>query len=83
MVSDSPGNAVQAVMLMPPNYDVNDMKGDPNKLGAVPQGVTTVDDKSREKSSRIQLTSGIRILGGQLTSSLIAVLPDRFITSGN
>jgi len=45
MVSDSPGNAVQAVMLMPPNYDVNDMKGDPNKLGAIPQGVTTVDNK--------------------------------------
>ncbi len=45
MVSDSPGNAVQAVMLMAPNYNVNDMKGDPNKLGAVPEGVTTVDNK--------------------------------------
>ncbi len=45
MVSDSPGNAVQAVMLMAPNYDVNDMRGDPKKLGAVPEGVTTVDNK--------------------------------------
>ncbi len=46
MVSDSPGNAVQSIMLMPPNYDINDMKGDPNKLGAVPNGVTTADNKS-------------------------------------
>jgi TonB-linked SusC/RagA family outer membrane protein len=45
MVSDSPGNAVQAVMLMAPNYNVNDMKGDLNKPGAVPQGVITFDNK--------------------------------------
>jgi TonB-linked SusC/RagA family outer membrane protein len=42
-VSDSPGNAVQSVMLMAPNYDINDMKGDPNKLGAVPEGVVPVN----------------------------------------
>jgi TonB-linked SusC/RagA family outer membrane protein len=46
MVSDSPGNAVQALMILPPNYDVNYMVGDPAKLGAVPEGVTTVDGKS-------------------------------------
>jgi TonB-linked SusC/RagA family outer membrane protein len=45
MVSDSPGNAVQTVMLLPPNYDVNDYKGDPNKLGAVPADMTTPDNK--------------------------------------
>jgi TonB-linked SusC/RagA family outer membrane protein len=45
MVSDSPGNGVQAVMLMAPNYNIDDMRGDPNKLGAVPEGVTTVDNK--------------------------------------
>jgi TonB-linked SusC/RagA family outer membrane protein len=45
MVSDSPGNAVQAVMLLAPNFDVNDQRGDPKKLGAVPEGVTTVDNK--------------------------------------
>jgi TonB-linked SusC/RagA family outer membrane protein len=44
-VSDSPNNAVQAVMLMAPNYNINDMWGDPNKPGAVPQGVTTIDNK--------------------------------------
>jgi len=42
VVSDSPGNGVQSVMLFAPNYDVNDMKGDPNKLGAVPDGVVPV-----------------------------------------
>jgi hypothetical protein len=39
-ISDSPGNAVQALMRLPTNYDINDLKGDPNKLGAVPEGVT-------------------------------------------
>lgn len=45
-VSDSPGNAVQAVYLIPGNVNVNDYKGDPNKLGAVAPGVTTPDGKS-------------------------------------
>ena len=45
MVSDSPGNAVQALMILPPNYNVKDMYGDPNKPGAVAEGVTTVDGK--------------------------------------
>jgi len=45
MVSDSPGNAVQALMLLPPNYDVNDMRGNPDKPGAVAEGMTTVDNK--------------------------------------
>ena len=44
-VSDGPKNSVQAVMLYPPNYDVNDLRGDPNKPGAVPEGMTTVDNK--------------------------------------
>jgi TonB-linked SusC/RagA family outer membrane protein len=39
MISDSPGNAVQALMRLPTNYDILDLKGDPNKLGAVPEGV--------------------------------------------
>lgn len=44
-VSDSPGNAVQAVMLMAPNYNIDDMRGNPNKLGAVPLGTETFDKK--------------------------------------
>jgi TonB-linked SusC/RagA family outer membrane protein len=46
MVSDSPGNAVQALMVLPPNYNVDDLKGDPNKPGAVPEGVVPYDNKA-------------------------------------
>lgn len=38
-VSDSPGNAIQAIWVLPPNLNVNDFRGDPNKLGAIPEGV--------------------------------------------
>lgn len=38
-VSDSPGNAIQAIWVLPPNINVNNLKGDPNKLGAIPDGV--------------------------------------------
>lgn len=38
-ISDSPGNAIQAIWVRPPNINVDDLKGDPNKLGAIPQGV--------------------------------------------
>jgi len=38
-VSDSPGNAIQAIWVRPPNINVDDLRGDPNKLGAIPAGV--------------------------------------------
>ncbi|HZI23836.1 MAG TPA: SusC/RagA family TonB-linked outer membrane protein [Chryseolinea sp.] len=38
-ISDSPGNAIQAIWRRPPNINVDDLKGDPNKLGAIPTGV--------------------------------------------
>jgi TonB-linked SusC/RagA family outer membrane protein len=38
-VSDSPGNAIQAIWVRPPNININDLRGDPNKLGAIPEGV--------------------------------------------
>jgi len=57
MVSDSPGNGVQALMTLPPNYNVEDMKGDPNKLGAVPDGMTTVDSKS--PGEELQLSTNL------------------------
>ena len=40
-VSDSPGNAIQAIWIRPPNINVNDLRGDPNKLGAISEGVDT------------------------------------------
>ena len=82
MVSDSPGNAVQAVMLMAPNYNIDDMKGDPNKLGAVPEGVTTVDNKK----TGWELQKSPNLWGQnpwwaayQFVNSSVR---DRFITSG-
>lgn len=45
-VSDSPGNAPQGLVRLPPNINVNDLIGDPNKPGAVPEGTTTFDNKA-------------------------------------
>lgn len=44
-VSDSPGNAPQAVLRLPPNLNVEDLIGDPNKPGAVPEGFVPEDGK--------------------------------------
>lgn len=38
-VSDSPGNAIQAIWRRPANININDLIGDPNKPGAIPAGV--------------------------------------------
>jgi TonB-linked SusC/RagA family outer membrane protein len=39
VISDSPGNAPQALWRIPGNINVLDMIGDPNKPGAIPKGV--------------------------------------------
>ncbi|HEX5172370.1 MAG TPA: SusC/RagA family TonB-linked outer membrane protein [Cyclobacteriaceae bacterium] len=43
MVSDSPGNGVLALYYIPGDVNVNDMIGDPNKPGAVPDLATQAD----------------------------------------
>jgi TonB-linked SusC/RagA family outer membrane protein len=45
-LADSPGNPVQAVYRLAPNYNVENLMGDPNKLGAVPLGFATEDGKN-------------------------------------
>ena len=45
-LSDSPGNGILSMYYIPNNVNVLDYKGDPNKLGAVPVGTTTPDNKS-------------------------------------
>ncbi len=42
VVSDSPGNGVQAVWRLPNNINVDDLRGDPNKLGAIAPGTDAV-----------------------------------------
>ena len=46
MISDLPGNAILSVYTIPADQNVTDYMGDPNKLGAVPEGVTTPDEKA-------------------------------------
>lgn len=45
-VHDSPANISTAVWLLAKTVDINDLRGDPNKLGAVPVGFVTPDLKS-------------------------------------
>lgn len=40
-LSDSPNNAFQSIFALPPDVNVLDGKGDPNKLGAIPVGTDT------------------------------------------
>ncbi len=42
-MSDSPGNGILAMYYIPANINVNDYRGDPNKLGAIP---ATADETS-------------------------------------
>ncbi len=45
-ISDSPGNAFQGLVTLPPNYNVDDLRGDPEKLGSVVAGNIPVDGKA-------------------------------------
>ncbi|MCB0689899.1 MAG: SusC/RagA family TonB-linked outer membrane protein, partial [Saprospiraceae bacterium] len=44
-IADSPGNAPQGLIRLPTSYNVDDLRGDPNKLGAVPEGFVPPDRK--------------------------------------
>jgi TonB-linked SusC/RagA family outer membrane protein len=52
-LADSPGNAPQGLLRLPQNYDVDDLRGDPNKLGAVPEGFTPFDGKATGEELQI------------------------------
>lgn len=52
-VSDSPGNAPQGLARLPPNINVNDLIGDPDKPGAVPEGTTPFDNKGAGEEMQI------------------------------
>ena len=45
-LTDSPGNGHQGLLTLPLNYNVNDLIGNPNMPGTVPEGVTTPDGKA-------------------------------------
>ena len=56
-IADSPGNSVNALFQMSHNYNVDDLRGDPNKLGAVPEGVVTQDGK--EAGAELQVSNNL------------------------
>jgi TonB-linked SusC/RagA family outer membrane protein len=45
-VSDSPGNGVQGLYRVAPDINVLDLRGDPNKPGAIPEGLVMPDGKA-------------------------------------
>jgi len=56
-IADSPGNATNALFDLPVSYDVRDLRGDPNKLGAVPEGFIPQDGK--EVGAEMQISNNL------------------------
>ncbi len=52
-VADSPGNVAEALIRLPVNYNVEDLLGDPDKPGAVPDGTTPFDGKATGEELQI------------------------------
>ncbi len=52
-VSDSPGNAPQGLLRLPRNYNVDDLIGNPDKPGTVPEGTVPVDGKGTGEEYQI------------------------------
>lgn len=52
-IADSPGNSLNALFSLPVNYNVDDLRGDPNKPGAIPEGFDPVDDKATGEEMQI------------------------------
>lgn len=52
-IADSPGNAFQGLLRLPSNYNIDDLIGDPNKPGAVPEGLTPPDGKATGEELQI------------------------------
>jgi TonB-dependent SusC/RagA subfamily outer membrane receptor len=71
-LSDSPANGILSMYYIPANINVDDYKGDPNKLGAIPadqdQTSLTLWGKIPGESFNRPITTGTRIRGGLLTS---------------
>ncbi len=45
-IADSPGNGFQGLIRLPVNYDINDLRGDPDKLGSVHPDFIPPDGKA-------------------------------------
>lgn len=82
MISDSPGNVPQAIYRIPNNINVNDMKGDPDRLGCVPAGMETEDSKSTGEELAFQANTYLQNPWFTAYQFQRNSLRDRVITSG-
>jgi len=83
MLGDSPGNAPIAIWGLASTVNVMDLYGDPNKPGAVPNGVTTPDLKMPGEEYQQANNNWLQNpwwAAYQITNRNVR---DRFITSGN
>src|SRR5690606_38291941 len=81
-VADSPANIPQAVWNLATSVDIENLKGDPNKLGAVAPGVVTHDLKSTGEEFQQADNNWLQNpywVANQFKNENVR---DRFITSG-
>jgi TonB-linked SusC/RagA family outer membrane protein len=82
-MADSPGNPVQGVWNLANTVNIDDLKGDPNKLGAVAPGVTTPDLKSVGEEFQQANNNWLQNPWWCAYQFKNQNSRDRFITSGN
>ena len=83
MLGDSPGNAPIAIWGLASTVNVNDLRGDPNKLGAVPAGTTTPDLKATGEEYQQANNNWLQNPWWAAYQILNENIRDRFITSAN
>ncbi|MDP4221820.1 MAG: SusC/RagA family TonB-linked outer membrane protein [Bacteroidota bacterium] len=81
--ADSPANIPQAIWALANTLNVYDLKGDPNKLGAVAPGVTTPDLKSTGEEFQEANNNWLQNPYWVAYQFKNENLRDRFIASGN
>lgn len=83
MLGDSPGNAPIAIWGLASTVNVDDLRGDPNKLGAVPAGVTTPDLKKPGEEFQQANNNWLQNPWWAAYQINNENVRDRFITSGD
>jgi TonB-linked SusC/RagA family outer membrane protein len=82
-LGDSPGNAPIAIWGLASTVNVDDLRGDSNKLGAVPAGVTTPDLKKEGEEFQQANNNWLQNPWWTAYQFKNHNVRDRFITSGN
>ena len=83
MLGDSPGNAPISIWGLANTVNVDDLRGDPNKLGAVPNGTTTPDLKSAGEEYQQANNNWLQNPWWAAYQIQNENVRDRFITSAN